>query len=295
MFHRLMAYLNIFRSNPAPIVAVVRLAGVIAPDGRFRNSVNLANTARLLAQAFGIYGVKAVALAINSPGGSPVQSALIMQRVRDLAGEKNVPVLTFAEDVAASGGYMLALAGDEIFAHEASIVGSIGVISAGFGFPEALRKLGIERRLYAAGDKKALLDPFAEEKEEDVARLRDLQGQMHEYFKDLVRERRGRKLKTGKGAAAKIFSGDVWLAAEAEKLGLIDGVGDLRGILRQRFGENVKIKMISRKKAKFAGLLGLTRRLQSEGGAGETGQGAGWADDLIGAVETRLLWSRFGL
>lgn len=291
MFHRLMAYLNIFRSNPAPIVAVVRLAGIIAPDGRFRQSVNLANTARLLAQAFGIYGVKAVALAINSPGGSPVQSALIMQRVRDLAKEKDVPVLTFAEDVAASGGYMLALAGDEIFAHDASIVGSIGVISAGFGFPEAIKKLGVERRVYTAGEKKALMDPFADEKEEDVARLKDLQGQMHDYFKNLVKDRRGRKLKTGKGATAKIFSGDVWLAAEAEKLGLIDGVGDLRSVMRERFGENVKLKVISQKKPKVAGLLGLTKRLHSDGGVGETG----WADDLIGAVETRLFWSRFGL
>ncbi len=294
MFHRLMAYLNIFRSNPVPIVAVVRLAGVIAPSGRLRQSINLANTARLLARAFGIYGVKAVALAINSPGGSPVQSALIMQRVRDLAREKNVPVLTFAEDVAASGGYMLALAGDEIFAHEASIVGSIGVISAGFGFPEAISKLGIERRIHTAGEKKALLDPFSEEKDEDVARLKELQGQMHEYFKGLVKERRGRKLKTTKGAAAKIFSGDVWLAKDAEKLGLIDGVGDLRGILRERFGDNVKIKMISQKKPKFAGLLGLAQRFGGAGDTGDTG-GAGWADDLLGAVEARLFWSRFGL
>ncbi|MCH8863500.1 MAG: S49 family peptidase [Proteobacteria bacterium] len=294
MFHRLMAYLNIFRSNPAPIVAVVRLTGIIAPSGRLRQSLNLANTARLLARAFGIYGVKAVALSINSPGGSPVQSALIMQRVRDLASEKNVPVLTFAEDVAASGGYMLALAGDEIFAHEASIVGSIGVISAGFGFPEAISKLGIERRIYTAGEKKALLDPFSEEKEEDVARLKELQGQMHEYFKGLVKERRGRKLKATKGAAAKIFSGDVWLARDAEKLGLIDGIGDLRGILRERFGENVKIKMISQKKTKFAGLLGLAQRF---GGAGDTGDAGdtGWADDLLGAVEARLFWSRYGL
>ena len=217
-----------------------------------------------------------------------------MQRVRDRAREKNVPVRTFAEVVAASGGYMLAVAGDEIFAHEASIVGSIGVISAGFGFPEAIRKLGIERRIYTAGEKKALLDPFSEEKDEDVARLKELQGQMHEYFKGLVKERRGRKLKTTKGAAAKIFSGDVWLAKDAEKLGLIDGVGDLRGILRERFGDNVKIKMISQKRPKFAGLLGLVQHFGGAGDTGDTG-GAGWADDLLGAVEARLFWSRFGL
>ena len=272
--------------EPRPVVAVLRLVGPIGAAGRFRPGLNLAGVAKQIEQAFAVKGVTAVALAINSPGGSPVQSALIMKRIRDLAAEKDIPVLAFTEDIAASGGYMLALAGDEIFAHEASIVGSIGVISGGFGFPDALKKLGVERRLYTAGENKARLDPFSPEKEEDVAWLRDLQEEIHEIFKKLVRERRGRRLR---GVRAKLFSGDVWIGAEAQKVGLIDGVGDMRAVLRERFGDKVRLRVVAQRRPRLASLFGMARDTDDDAAA------IGWGPQLLAAIEARLMWSRFGL
>lgn len=280
-----------FRSNPPSQVAVIKMTGVIAASGRMGQSINLENQEKLLQTAFSISGVTAVALSINSPGGSPVQSELILQRIRQLADKKDIPVLVFCEDVAASGGYMLAIAGDEIYANKSSILGSIGVIYSGFGFDKAIEKLGISRRLYTAGESKALLDPFSPEKEEDIKRLKDLQKEIHEHFKDLVKKRRGKRLKNTKD---KLFNGDVWMGEEAVKLGLIDGIGEMRATLKERFGEDVRIRELSQKKPRLAGLLGLLR--QADSGSRSAGlMGPDWANDLLDTVETRSFWSRWGL
>lgn len=264
-----------------PSVSVVRCYGVIGGTGRGR--LNLPSLARHLERAFSAGGVKAVALDINSPGGSPVQSALIYKRVRALAAEKKVPVFAFAQDVAASGGYWLACAGDEIFADENSIVGSIGVVSGSFGLTGLMERIGVERRMHTSGDKKGFLDPFLPEKEEDVARLKVLQGDIHGSFKALVRDRRQGKLK---GDDDSLFSGEFWTGRRALDLGLIDGLGDLRGIMRQRFGDKVRFRV-------FGGEVSwLRRRL---GLAGLERPGAAWTDDILGAIEARVLWSRYGL
>jgi len=273
--------------EPAPKVAVLRLDGVIASGGRFKQNINMASVAGQIEEAFSLGGLSAVALQINSPGGSPVQSALILQRIRDLAKEKDVPVLAFAEDVAASGGYMLAIAADEIYANESSIIGSIGVVSSGFGFKGAIEKLGIERRLYTAGENKSMLDAFQDEKEEDVARLKEIQLEIHEHFKKLVRDRRGKRLK---GLRGKLFSGEVFTGNEAIKMGLIDGIGDARTVLRDRFGEKVKLRVVSEKKSRFGSLLGLGSRHGSDLGKIED-----MPHGLITAVEERLIWNKFGL
>lgn len=273
--------------EPAPKVAVVRLYGVIAAGGRFKQNLSLASVADQLEQAFSMRGLSAVALQINSPGGSPVQSALILKRIRDLAAEKDIPVLAFTEDVAASGGYMLALAGDEIFGNESSIVGSIGVVSSGFGFKKAIEKLGVERRLYTAGESKSMLDAFEDEKEEDVDRLKEIQREIHEHFKSLVRDRRGKRLK---GLRGKIFSGEVFTGHEAIKMGLIDAIGDTRTILRERFGDKVKLRLVTEKKPRLSGLLGLASSSKNK-----MGDMADIPHGMISAVEERLFWNKFGL
>ncbi|MFC4347913.1 S49 family peptidase [Kordiimonas lipolytica] len=277
--------------DPPPVVAVVRLYGVIAPGQRFKQNLNMASLASTLDHAFSIPGLSAVALQVNSPGGSPVQSALITKRIRDLAREKDVPVLAFAEDVAASGGYMLALAGDEIYANESSIIGSIGVIASGFGFDKAIEKLGIDRRLYTAGDRKAMLDSFSPEKEEDVERLKELQEEVHEHFKSLVRERRGKRLK---GLRGRLFSGDVFTGADAVKMGLVDGIGDAREVLRDRFGKKVRLRLIGERKPRLGSILGLGRTVDSFE-AGGIGQIEDMPHGLLAAIEERLFWNRFGL
>ncbi len=272
-----------FRQLP-PVVGIVRLGGVIGGIGPLRRGLTLAGIARALERAFSLGGLEAVALAINSPGGSPVQAALIHRRIRALADEKDVKVFAFAEDVAASGGYWLALAADEIYADEASVVGSIGVISAGFGFARAAERLGIERRLHMAGDKKAMLDPFRPEDPDDVARLKELQGDIHESFKRLVRERRGAKLAE---AEDELFSGAFWTGRRAQELGLIDGIGDLRAVMRARYGDRVKLKLVGDERRWLWRRLG--RSEEAPGAAGE------WAAGLLGAIEARSLWSRYGL
>ena len=266
-----------------PVVAVLRLAGVIGPASRLRAGLNIAGLAGPIERAFRMKRLIAVALLVNSPGGSPVQSALIYKRIRALAAEKEIPVFAFAEDVAASGGYWLACAGDEIFADENSIVGSIGVVSAGFGFTELLQKIGVERRVHTRGEKKTLLDPFAPEKPEDLARLGALQKDIHESFVALVKERRADKLK---GGAKKLFSGEFWTGAQALKLGLVDGIGDVRTVMRERYGERVRLRLIEPRRP------WLQRRLALS--LGETWR-AGWAEDLMAAVEVREQWGRFGL
>jgi signal peptide peptidase SppA len=264
-----------------PTVAVLRLDGVIG--GRGQRSLTLRRFAGVIDRAFAVRGLKAVALAINSPGGSPAQSALLYRRIRQLASERNVPVLAFTEDVAASGGYWLALAADEIYAEDTSLVGSIGVISSGFGFVDVLNKLGVERRLYTSGENKSLLDPFLPEVPHDIERLKTLQTDLHDSFKDMVRERRGVKLK---GDEAQIFSGEVFTGRRALGLGLVDGLGDLRGITRERFGEEVRLRIFEPERRRS-----FLMRWFSPFGS-EAGDIAG---ELLNRIEERLVWSRFGL
>jgi signal peptide peptidase SppA len=288
MWQRLRAFFQVLLGTSAGNVAFLPLYGPIFAGRKLRHGLNLENTERLILRAFSLPKLKAVALSINSPGGSPVQSALIMQRVRDLAQKRDVPVLAFAEDIAASGGYMLALAADEIVAHPASLVGSIGVIYAGFGFPGAMKKAGVERRLHTAGKNKAFMDPFSPERKDDVVRLKKLQESLYRYFTALVEDRRGKRLK---GPKSKVFSGEVWTAEEAKALGLIDTVGDPRHVLKERFGEKIRIVRISPPKSLFGSWFGLGEKAGAEAPA----IGGELADDLLAAVEARLMWNRYGL
>lgn len=280
-----------------PEVAVLRLSGVIGGFGPLRSGISLASLEPLIERAFAQPRLKAVALVINSPGGSPAQSALISQRVRDLAREKDIPVLAFCEDVAASGGYWLACAADEIFVQPTSIVGSIGVITSGFGFPELLAKVGVERRVYTAGEHKSTLDPFRPENPEDVARLKALQVELHEVFKDMVRDRRGQRLKAEEDL---LFSGEFWAGGKAVELGLADSLGDLRQVLRERFGKRVRLRRIQGPKRLLRRLVG-RGRAESGVSADDASTGGGfpspqdWASGLLAAVEERAHWSRFGL
>jgi signal peptide peptidase SppA len=276
--------------SPRAVVAVVRLNGVIGAVSPLRGGIDLAAVAGSLEAAFEMKGVKAVALSINSPGGSPVQSSLIFKRIRALAEEKSLPVFAFAEDVAASGGYMLACAADEIYADESSIVGSIGVVSAGFGFTGLIEKLGVERRVHTAGESKSMLDPFKPENPEDVARLEALQREVHENFKSLVRRSRGPRLAEPSG---ELFTGAFWAAEGAKARGLIDGIGDLRSVLREKFGKEVRLKVVGGKKPFWRRGIGLSR--VSNGLAEPSGLADGFVQGLVGALEARSLWSRFGL
>ncbi|MBX3446359.1 MAG: S49 family peptidase [Parvibaculaceae bacterium] len=281
--------------KPKPVVAVVRLSGTIGPSQPLRGGLNLAGVAPALEAAFSMRGVRAVALLINSPGGSPVQSSLIYKRIRALAEEKSLPVYAFAEDVAASGGYMIACAADEIYADESSILGSIGVVSAGFGFTGLIEKLGVERRVHTAGESKAMLDPFQPEKPEEVARLEALQRDVHAYFKKLVSEARGTRLKADD---PEIFSGAFWAGAGAVERGLADGIADLRSKMRELFGSEVKLKLVTSRapwwRPSGGGGIGSSR---AEGLFQRLGAGfaAELGDGLIAAAERRSLWSRFGL
>lgn len=272
-----------------PTVSVLRLNGVIGGVGPLRRGMSLQRLAGVIQRAFSVKGLKAVALSINSPGGSPVQSSLIYRRIRDLAAEKNVPVLVFVEDVAASGGYWLACAGDEIFADANSIVGSIGVVSGGFGFVEAIDKLGVERRVYTAGDRKAMLDPFKPENKADVAHLKSIQKDMHGSFIDLVRRRRGKKLK-----GDDLFTGEFWTGQRALELGLIDALGDLRTVCRDRFGEKVRLVVIGEKRGWLKRRFGLGTGGDWRGGDRDS-WGAALGAGALSAVEERAMWSRFGL
>jgi signal peptide peptidase SppA len=262
------------------IVPAVRLAGVIGSLPLRSGGMTLAGLERALAAAFSVKRAPAVVLLLNSPGGSPVQSALIAGRIRQLAKEKGKPVLAFAEDVAASGGYWLACAADEIFAMPGSIVGSIGVVSAGFGFSEAIGRLGIERRMHTAGTRKAILDPFQPERPDDVAVLREIQDELHEQFKAAVRTSRGGRLRA---SDEELFNGRFWTAERGLGLGLVDGLGDARAVVRERFGDHARIKVLNQPRG------WLQRRLRLQ-----------WQPDQIAAgvmstLEERALWQRFGL
>ena len=273
-----------------PVVPVVRLSGTIGTVTPLRPGLTLAAMAKTLERAFATRNAKAVALVINSPGGSPVQSRQIYLRIRQLATEKKLPVLVFVEDVAASGGYMMACAGDEIFCDPSSILGSIGVVGGSFGFQELIKKIGIERRLYTAGEHKAMLDPFLPEDPDDVARLKSIQRDIHALFISLVKESRGARLK---GADDVLFTGEYWAGEKSVSLGLADGIGDLRSTLRARYGEKVLTPVIVQPSGLLSGLLG--RRAPGAGSLGGLEGIRALPDDLISALETRAIWAKFGL
>src|SRR5580704_3003414 len=268
------------------VVPVVRLAGVIGFSTPLRPGLSIAGVAKTLDRAFAVRNAKAVVLVINSPGGSAVQSHLIFQRIRALSDEKKVPIIAFVEDVAASGGYMIACAADEIVCDPASIVGSIGVIGASFGFPEAMKRFGIERRIYTAGEHKSMLDPFLPENPDDVERLKGIQKQIHGSFIALVKARRGAKLA---GPEKTLFSGEYWGGDEAIEYGLVDRLGDVRSVLQERFGKDVRMPLISSER----GLFG--RRVQGINGRGDIWSHSGLAEEIVSAVEARAIWARFGL
>jgi signal peptide peptidase SppA len=274
------------RVDRSPVVAVVRLHGVITPTPSplGRGSISLNAVEAALTKAFGHDRLLAVALAINSPGGSPTQSALVGERIRQLAAKKNVPVLAFCEDVAASGGYWLACAADEIYAHRTSMVGSIGVITAGFGLTGLLERLGVERRVYTAGEHKHRLDPFSPVKDEDITWLKGLQGELHTQFTDWVKQRRGDKLADNPD----LFTGEVWTGAKALELGLVDGLGSLREVVGKKW-PGVEITVAEPRKPLLA-------RLGIAGGSSTLFGSAGdRVLSAIDAIEQRAAWSRFGL
>lgn len=259
------------------VIPVVRLHGVIAAEQR-QGRLNIATVAPLLKRAFAIKSAPAIAIIVNSPGGSPVQSRLIAKRIRDLADEHHKPVLVFVEDAAASGGYFIAVAGDEIIVDPSSIVGSIGVIMAGFGFVGTLEKLGIERRVHTAGNNKSTLDPFLPEKASDVERIKQFEIDIHNVFIDVVKSRRGTRLKAPDDT---LFTGEWWTGIRAVDLGLADAIGDIHETLRTRYGSNIALKVIEPKRSWF--------------GVPRIGFAAGLGADVAATIEDRSLWARFGL
>src|SRR6201746_2240118 len=279
---RLMDYLPARLRRGTAAVPVVRLSGVIGAVTPLRPGMSLAGVAKTLERAFATKHAKAVALVINSPGGSPVQSRQIYLRIRQLAAEKKLPVLVFVEDVAASGGYMIACAGDEIFCDPSSILGSIGVVGGSFGFQELIKKIGVERRLYTAGAHKAMLDPFLPENPDDVERVKALQREIHALFIGLVRQSRGDRLK---GADDVLFTGEYWAGETSVSLGLADAIGDLRSTLRDRYGEKGRTPAIAAASGMLSGLLG--RRSPGAGSMSALDGIGGLPDELISALETR--------
>jgi len=276
------------RLRGLPVVPVVRLAGIIGFSTPLKPGLTLTTVARALERAFNMRTAKAVALLINSPGGSPVQSHLIYRRIRQLAAESARPVIAFAEDVAASGGYMIACAADEIFCDPSSIVGSIGVVGGSFGFPKLMDKLGVERRLYTSGEHKAMLDPFLPENPQDVERLKALQRDIHQEFIELVKRSRGARLK---GPEKTLFSGEYWTGGKAIELGLADSIGELRATLRARFGDDVITPLV----APARGWFGRVQPGVAPSDVTGLPRAADFAEEIISALEARALWARYGL
>ena len=261
------------------IIPHIRLAGVIGSAGRFKQGIDFSGQQEIIKKAFSFKKAKSVAISINSPGGSPVQSHLIHDYIKQLAKKNKKKVIVFAEDVAASGGYLIACAGDEIYANSSSIVGSIGVISASFGFQDAIKKIGVQRRVYTAGKNKSTLDPFREEKEEDIERIKKLQLELHSDFIDVVKKSRGPKLKDPE--KNNTFTGEFWSGSASMKLGLIDGIGNAEQILREKFGEDIVIKKLEKQKGFIAKKLSSSIDNQ--------------IDNIASVIEERALWQKFGL
>ena len=268
---------KLFSSKAKNKVNFLTLKGVIGDVGKFDKGINIDNSSKIIEKAFK-KGVKAVAININSPGGSPVQSELIYKKIRELSQEHKIPVYTFAQDVAASGGYWLLCAGDEIFAHEASIIGSIGVVSASFNFAEAIKKLGVERKIYTEGKSKALLDPFSPEDKKGVEILKNVQKDIFESFTNLVKNRRGEKISKDE----EIFTGAFWSGKTALELGLVDQVGDMRSAMKEKFGKNVNlVEVKDKKKSVIKDLISGVIPLN--------------ISQFFQKVEERNIWGKFGL
>jgi len=259
------------------IIAHIRLSGVIGNVGKFKQGIDFAGQEEIIKKAFSVKKAAAIAVTINSPGGSPVQSHLIYKFIRELAKKNNKKVIVFAEDVAASGGYLIACAGDEIYANSSSIVGSIGVIYASFGFKELINKIGVERRVHTAGKNKSTLDPFLEEKKEDIERLKNIQLDLHKDFIKVVEDSRGAKLK--KDTGLELFSGEFWAGSKAKELGLIDGIGNANQILKEKYGDDVEIKKFEKTKG------WLSKKLSSSGNQ---------IDEFVNILEERSIWQRYG-
>ena len=268
--------MNIFSSKIG--INVVSLRGIIGDLGRFQKGLTMENSSSLLERAFTLKKPKVVVIKINSPGGSPVQSELIYNKIRELAEKNKTKVITIAEDVAASGGYLIACAGDEIYANSSSIVGSIGVIYSSFGFKDLIKKIGVDRRVYTAGKNKSTLDPFLEEKKEDIERLKNIQLDLHKDFIKVVEDSRGSKL--NKSSGIELFSGEFWSGSKSKELGLIDGIGNVNEILKEKFGEDVVIKKFEKSKG------WLSKKLS----ASNNGQ----LDQIVNLLEERSIWQRYG-
>jgi signal peptide peptidase SppA len=286
---RLMEWIPARLRRGAAVVPVVRLSGLIGAVTPLRPGMSLAGVARTLERAFSMKNAKAVALVINSPGGSPVQSRQIYLRIKQLAAEKKLPVLVFVEDVAASGGYMIACAGDEIFCDPSSIMGSIGVVGGTFGFQELIKRIGVERRLYTAGEHKGMLDPFLPENPDDIARIKAIQREIHALFIALVKQSRGARLK---GTDDVLFTGEYWAGETSVSLGLADAVGDLRSTLRARYGDKVVTPLVAPSTGLLSGLLG--RKSAGAGTLASLDGLTGFPDELISALESRAIWAKFG-
>lgn len=278
-----------------PVVSVLRLHGVISPSARFNRGLDDASIAPLVERAAAPKRLAAIAISINSPGGAPVQSRLIAERLRDAARKREVPLIAFCEDVAASGGYMIACAADEIYADPASIVGSIGVVSASFGFDQAMARLGVDRRVTTAGAAKVRLDPFQPMKSEDQAWLQDLQARLHTQFIGFVKEARGAKLSETRREA--IFSGDAFLGEQALELGLIDGFGRLRPVLKERFGEDAELSVVARRRGLLERMSpGLSTGIGAPDAGGLSGAAlAEAAPAALAEIDAAARWSRYGL
>ena len=289
LFEVMKSYLPDSWTKSGPLIPVLRFTGPIGMSMPLKPGLSLSTAAAAIEKAFSMRGAKAVAIQINSPGGSAVQSTLIYKRIRALAEEKDLKVYVFAEDVAASGGYMLACAGDEIYADESSIVGSIGVISASFGFTGLMEKVGVQRRVYTAGANKDVLDPFLPEKPADVKRIKAIQLDVHAAFIDLVKTRRGAKINK---PDEELFTGEFWSGKTALEFGLIDGLSDLRSKMREVYGDDVRFKLVAPSTSWFRRKRGVF----TESGLLDFGfSPGGLAADAISAIEARALWSRFGL
>jgi len=286
---RVMEWVPARLRRGAAVVPVVRLSGLIGAVTPLRPGMSLAGVARTLERAFSMKNAKAVALAINSPGGSPVQSRQIYLRIRQLATEKKLPVLVFVEDVAASGGYMIACAGDEIFCDPSSIMGSIGVVGGSFGFQEMIKRIGVERRLYTAGEHKGMLDSFLPENPDDVGRVKAIQREIHALFIALVKQSRGARLK---GSDDVLFTGEYWAGETSVSLGLADAIGDLRSTLRARYGDKVVTPLVAPSSGLLSGLLG--RKSAGAGTLASLDGFAGLPDEVISALESRAIWAKFG-
>ena len=259
------------------IISHIKLTGIIGNVGKFRQGIEYSGQEDIIKKAFSVKKAQAVAVTINSPGGSPVQSHLIYKFIREQAKKHKKKVIVFAEDVAASGGYLIACSGDEIYANSSSIIGSIGVIYSSFGFKDLIQKIGVQRRVYTAGKNKSTLDPFLEEKDEDIKRLKNIQLELHQDFIDVVEKSRGSKLK--KESGIELFSGEFWSGKKAIELGLIDGIGNAEQILREKFGEKVQIKKFEKTKGWLAKKLSTSED---------------HADKLVSILEERSIWQRYG-